>query len=295
MNLPQHTLGASELILTKSGAIYHLNLKPEQLGGIILLVGDPARVPLVSKHFDKLQYKVQHREFITHTGRIGKHTISAISTGIGTDNIDIVMNELDALANIDFKSRIAKAQTTSLHIIRMGTCGTMQADVATDSLIVSSYAIGIDNLLHFYNLQNNTDEQYILHEFGLHTRLQNSNIKPYISEASIQLRKYFGSDFLHGITVTAPGFYAPQARHLRTMPAIPNMMDAITTFSSRNMRVLNYEMETSALYGLGKVLQHHCLSVSTVINNRATKTFSADANAAIENMIIKTLDALSLK
>lgn len=292
MNLPQKSFRASELILTDRGAIYHLNLKPEQLADTVLLVGDPARVAEVSKRFDKIEHKTQHREFITHTGYIGNKRISVISTGIGTDNIDIVMNELDALANIDFKTRSIKPQTKSLNIIRLGTCGALQTDTPVDSMIVSSYAIGIDNLMHYYRLENNTDEQYILHEFALHTRLQNNHITPYIAEASIQLRKYFGNQFLHGITVTTPGFYGPQARAMRVPISQPNMMDALASFNSRNMRVLNFEMETSALYGLGKVFQHHCLSVSTVINNRATKTFSSNMQHAIDNMIGYTLEAI---
>ncbi|OSZ78271.1 phosphorylase [Chitinophagaceae bacterium IBVUCB1] len=293
MNLPQHTLGASELIINKSGAIYHLNLKPKQIADTVLLVGDPARVAQVSKHFDKIVYKTQHREFITHTGTIGKRNISVISTGIGTDNIDIVMNELDALVNIDFKIRSEKQQTTSLRVIRLGTCGALQPDVPVDSHIVSSYAIGLDNLMHYYKLPNNADEQFILHEFGLHTRLQNTHITPYIAEASIQLRKHFGSNFLHGITITTPGFYGPQARALRIPISQPNLIDALATFNSRNMHILNFEMETSALYGLGKVMNHHCLSVSTVINNRATKTFSTNMQAAVDNMIINVLQAIA--
>ncbi|MBL7683372.1 MAG: nucleoside phosphorylase [Flavipsychrobacter sp.] len=293
MTSPQKNLNASELIITERGAIYHLNLKPEQLADTIILVGDPARVVVVSKHFDKTEHKTQHREFITHTGYIGNKRISVISTGIGTDNIDIVMNELDALANIDFKTRNVKSQTKNLRIIRLGTCGALQADTTIDSLIVSSYAIGLDNLMHYYKHENNADEQYILHEFGLHTRLQNNNISPYIAEASIQLRKYFGNNFLHGITVTTPGFYAPQARAMRIPIALPNLLDAMATFNSRNMRILNFEMETSALYGLGKVMQHHCLSVSTVINNRQLKKISANIDAAIDNMITKTLEAIA--
>jgi len=292
MSLPQKSFGASELILTERGAIYHLNIKPDQLADTVLLVGDPSRVAVVSKHFDRIEHKTQHREFITHTGYIGNKRISVISTGIGTDNIDIVMNELDALANIDFKTRSIKPQTKSLNILRLGTCGALHIDTPIDSLIVSSCAIGMDNLMHYYRLQNNTDEQYILHEFGLHTRLQHSFISPYIAEASIQLRKYFGNQFLHGITATTPGFYGPQARAMRVPISQPNLLDALASFNSRNMRVLNFEMETSALYGLGKIFHHHCLSVSTVINNRATQTFSTNMEAAIDNMIVKTVEAI---
>jgi uridine phosphorylase len=283
--LPLHRIGDSELIITDKGTIYHLDIAPEQLADTILLVGDPGRVKGVSKHFDKILYKAAHREFNTHTGLIGKKKISVISTGIGTDNIDIVVNELDALVNIDFKTRTIKNNTKSLNIVRLGTSGALQTNTAVDSMIASSYAIGLDNLMHYYPTHNNTDEQFILHEFNIHTRLQNTPIQPYITEASIQLRKHFGSEFLHGITVTSPGFYAPQGRVLRGPLLHPNLIDSLTSFSSRNMQVLNMEMETSGLYGLCKVLGHHCMSVSTVVNNRNTMQFSINMNLAIDKMI----------
>lgn len=284
-----HAIAASELILSSRGTIYHLDILPEQLADTIITVGDPARVAKVSKYFDKIEHKVQHREFITHTGYIGNHRISVISTGIGTDNMDIVMNELDALANIDFKTRIVKDQKKSLKIIRFGTCGSLQNDVPVDSMVLSSHAIGLDNLLHYYKPDNNTDERYILHEFLLHTRLVNTSIAPYIAEASIQLRKYFGSEYLHGITITCPGFFGPQGRVLRAATAFPHLADSLTTFNSRDMRALNFEMETSGMYGLGKILGHQCLSISTVINNRLQKTVTTDMDSAVNNMIQKAL------
>lgn len=287
--LPFNAIAASELILSSRGTIYHLDLAPEQLADIVITVGDPARVASVSKYFDKIEYKIQHREFITHTGSIGSKRISVISTGIGTDNMDIVMNEIDALTNIDFKTRTIKDQKKSLKIIRLGTCGALQADVPVDSMVLSSHAIGLDNLLHYYKLDNNTDERYILHEFLLHTRLVNTSILPYIAEASIQLRKYFGAAFLHGITVTAPGFFGPQGRVLRAPVAFPHLTDALTTFSSRDMRILNFEMETSAMYGLGKILGHQCLSISMVIDNRLQKIASANINTAVDSMIQQAL------
>lgn len=288
--LPLHKIGESELIITDKGTIYHLDIAPEQLGNTVLLVGDPTRVTSVSKHFDKILYKAQHREFVTHTGLVGKKKITVVSTGIGTDNIDIVINELDALCNIDFKNRSIKQQLNSLNIIRLGTCGALQAETPIDSIIASSYAIGIDNLMHYYPMHNNTDEQFILHEFNMHTRLQNTPITPYIIEASIHVRKHFGNQFLHGITVTTPGFYGPQARVLRAPLSYPNLIDSLTTFSSRNMQVLNLEMETSALYGLCRVLNHNCMSVSTVINNRIRKTFTSNMKSSIDHMIQQVLE-----
>lgn len=283
--VPMQRIGDSELILTERGTIYHLDIAPEQLADTVILVGDPSRVASISKHFDKTLYKAAHREFITQTGLIGKKKLTVISTGIGTDNIDIVMNELDALCNIDFKTRSIKAATNSLKIIRLGTCGALHAETPVDSMVATSYAIGLDNLMHYYPLVNNTDEQFILHEFSLHTRLQNTSIQPYIAEASIQLRKHFGNIFQHGITVTSPGFYAPQGRMLRNPLKYPNLIDSLATFSSRNMKILNLEMETAALFGLGKLMNHQCMSVCTVINNRSTKQFSSNMNASVDTMI----------
>ena len=287
--LPFHGIEASELLLTNKGAVYHLNLVPAQLADTIITVGDPARVQAVSKYFDKIECTVSHREFVTHTGYIGAKRISVISTGIGTDNIDIVLNEIDALANIDLSTRKIKPQTKQLKIIRLGTCGALHKNIQPGKLVLSAYAIGLDNLMHYYKLPNNTDEQYILHEFSLHTRLVNSIITPYIAEASIQLRKYFGKDFHHGITITSPGFFAPQGRALRAQPTFPHLVDALATFNSRDMQVLNFEMETSGLYGLGKILGHQCVSISTVTNNRITTQAIHDMDVAVDDMIRKTL------
>lgn len=171
----------------------------------------------------------------------------------------------------------------------MGTCGALHKNIQPGALVLSAYAIGLDNLMHYYKLPNNTDEQYILHEFSLHTRLVNSIITPYIAEASIQLRKYFGKDFHHGITITSPGFFAPQGRVLRALPAFPHLVDALATFNSRDMQVLNFEMETSGLYGLGKILGHQCVSISTVTNNRITTQAIHDMDVAVDDMIRKTL------
>ena len=282
----------SELIINERGRIYHLDLAPEHLATTVITVGSPDRVKEVSRYFDKVTHKAQHREFITHTGSIGKKEISVISTGIGSGNIDIVFNEMDALANIDFKSRTIKEKKTSLSVIRLGTCGALQKDIPVDSNIVSSYGIGLDNLLHYYKHTNNPEESFILRDFEQHTNMGTTNITPYITEASIALRRHFGPEYIHGITATCPGFYAPQGRTLRIQPSYPNLLDAMGSFQSKGNRITNFEMETAAIYGMGKLLGHRCLSISAALANRANKTFSKDPDLAIENMIKKALEII---
>ncbi len=283
----------TELIINERGNIYHLDLAPEQLATTVITVGSPDRVKEVSKHLDMITHKAQHREFITHTGRIGSKEISVISTGIGSGNIDIVFNEMDALANIDFKTRTIKDQKTVLSVFRLGTCGTLQKDVAVDSMIVSSHGIGLDNLLLYYRTTNNPDETYILNEFMRHTSIGVKNIQPYITEAPISLRRHFGPEYVHGITATCPGFYAPQARSLRLSPTFPDLLDALATFSCMDNRITNFEMETAAIYGMGKLLGHKCISISAALANRATKAFSKDPDAAVDKMIVHSLEIIT--
>ncbi len=285
-------IGNSELIITERGTIYHLDLAPEHIAPLIITVGDPDRVKEVSKYFDRITHKAQHREFVTHTGYIGDRHISCVSTGIGPDNIDIVFNELDALVNIDFDTRTIKDKKTTLNIVRLGTCGGLQADVPVNSIVVSSHAIGLDNLMHYYKMTNNPDESYILNEFNKHTTLGSKNIFPYIAESAISLRKEFGSGFVHGITVTCPGFYGPQGRVLRAPLAFPHLIDALSTFQFQELKIVNFEMETSAIYGMGKILGHKCLSISTIVANRKQRTFSNSGGNAIDNMIRKSLEVL---
>lgn len=285
-------IAESELIITPKGTIYHLDLAPEHLAPLVVTVGDPDRVKEVSKYFDSIEHKAQHREFVTHTGYIGKTRISCVSTGIGPDNIDIVFNELDALVNIDFTTRSIKDTHTSLNIVRMGTCGGLQPDLPADSIVVSSHGLGLDNLMLFYMQDNNPDESYILSEFNRHTGILSRNIHPYIAEGAIALRKYFGSEVFHGITVTCPGFYGPQGRVLRGQLAVPHLIDALTTFRCQDSRITNFEMETSAIYGLARLLGHKGLSISTVVANRINKTFSKNAAVAVDTMIRNSLEAL---
>jgi len=286
-------IAESELIINNRGAIYHLDCIPTEISTNIITVGDPDRVKEVSKHFDRIECKNQHREFVTHTGYIGNKRISCISTGIGTDNIDIVLNELDALVNIDFTTRQIKEQLTHLNIIRIGTSGSLQKNIPVDSFVASSHGLGIDNLLNFYLLQNNNEEEQLVQQFITQTQLHNKFAHPYISSASGFLLKHFVTGFHQGITVTCPGFYGPQGRVLRMGLANAALIDNLTSFSFGNHRISNFEMETAGIYGLSKILGHHCLSLNAIVANRITKEFSKDANAAVENLIKKSLQILT--
>jgi len=283
----------SELILNARGAIYHLNLLPEELAHKIFLVGDPGRVPVVSKYFDRIETKQQHREFISHTGYIGSEKFTVISTGIGTDNIDIVMNELDALVNIDFSTRTIKPGVTQLQIIRLGTSGSLQKDIPVDGFVASTHGLGIDNLLNFYRQEPQGAEQDILQAFITHTQIHQKFAHPSIAGASAFLLKHFTDGYFNGITVTCPGFYGPQGRVLRLGLSQPDLIQRLSSFSFGPFRVSNFEMETSAIYGLGSMLGHQCLSLNTIVANRISKTFSPDGLRAVERLIEKTLDIVS--
>lgn len=288
-------IAESELIITPRGAIYHLDLRPEDIAGTVIVVGDQDRVKEVSKHFDSIELKAQHREFITHTGYIGKKRLSVVSTGIGPDNIDIVMNELDSLVNIDFSTRMIKSKLTSLNIIRMGTSGSLQADVAIDGMVASTHGLGIDNLLNFYRHEQNEEENQLIQSFITHTQLHGQMSHPYISGASASLLKHFVTGFYQGITVTCPGFYGPQGRVLRLGIRNPELIDRLTQFRFGQHRITNFEMETSAIYGLGKLLGHQCLSLNAVVANRVTKEVSKDGKTAIENLLVKALGIIADK
>lgn len=283
----------SELILTSSGAVYHLNLRPEDLAPLVITVGDPDRVREVSKHFDKIDFTTQHREFVTHTGWLGKKRITVLSSGIGPDNIDIVMNELDACVNIDFSTRLPKPQHTRLSIIRFGTSGSLQEDIPVDSFVASSHGIGLDNVLHFYRLENTTDEKQLLHEFVRHNRLEASPVKPYAVEGSKRLLALFSEGYQQGITVTCPGFYAPQGRAVRAGLQFPKLVDNLSGFRHGSHRITNFEMETSAIFGLGRVLGHDCLALNTIVANRIQKQFSKQPALSIEKMIRQNLDIIA--
>jgi uridine phosphorylase len=286
-------IAESELILNSRGAVYHLDVRPEELAHTIITVGDPDRVPAVSKHFDKIEVKRQHREFVTHTGYIGTKRISCVATGIGPDNIDIVLNELDALVNIDLENRTIKPTLTTLQIVRLGTSGSLQTAIPVDSFVASTHAIGLDNLLNYYRLTNNEEESQLLQSFVTHTQLNHTITAPYIAGANVHLLKNFVEGYHQGITITCPGFYGPQGRVLRLGLANPDLIDHLTTFNFGNHKVSNFEMETSAIYGLGKLLGHQCLSISAIVANRIEKQFSKDGNALVEKLIEKSLGILS--
>jgi uridine phosphorylase len=286
-------IAPSELIITPRGSIYHLDLRPEELADTVITVGDPGRVAEVSKHFDAVECRQAHREFVSHTGRIGGKRLTALSTGIGPDNIDIVFTELDALANIDFATREPKAEKKSLRIIRLGTCGSLQPDLDVDACVASAFGIGLDNLMHFYLREENPNEAYLRGELEKQLKLEHSVLKPYVAEGSIQLLADFAGKMATGITVTCPGFYGPQGRVLRAPAAFPNLIDGLRCFSGCGHRVTNFEMETSAMYGMARILGHRCLSISAVVANRVLGTFSKDGHQAVEGMIAAALPVIA--
>ena len=287
-----HRIAESEMIINDRGAIYHLDLRPEELADTVIVVGDPDRVKKVSLHFDSIECRQQHREFITHTGYIGNKRLTVMSTGIGPDNIDIAINELDALANIDFTTREIKKDFHKLSIIRFGTSGSLQADIPVDSFVASTHGLGLDNLLNFYAYDKSKDEQEMANAFIEQTKLNTSVTIPYAFKGSEILLQKFGSEFHKGITVTCPGFYGPQGRILRLGVSSPGLIDRLTHFNFNNHRITNFEMETSAIYGLGKLMGHECLSVNAIVANRVVQQFSKDSNAAVERLIKEALEAV---
>lgn len=286
-------IAESELIINSRGAVYHLDCRPEEIANNIITVGDPDRVKEVSKYFDVIEYQNQHREFVTHTGYIGKKRLTCVSTGIGPDNIDIVFNEMDALVNIDFETRLIKEKLTSLNIIRFGTSGSLQKEIPVDSFVASTHGLGLDNLIHFYRTQNNEEEKQLIQAFNTHTQLSSTDLSPYINMASGSLLKHFTQDYHHGITVTCPGFFGPQGRVLRLGLAFPNLIDHLTSFEFGNHRISNFEMETSAMFGLAKLLGHQCLSLSAIVANRIDKEFTKDGNLVVENLIKKSIQIMA--
>ena len=286
-------IAESELIINGRGAVYHLDLRPEELAHTVITVGDPNRVHSISKYFDVTEIKTAHREFVTHTGRIGNKRISVVSTGIGTDNMDIVFNELDALVNIDFETRAVRKNLVSLHLVRIGTAGSLQSDIPVDDFVVSTHGLGIDNLLNFYRHEQNEEDKALLHAFVTHTQLHNRFAHPYISGASAALLRHFTDGFHQGITVTCPGFYGPQGRVLRLGLSNPNLIDRLNQFHFGRHRIANFEMETAGLYGLGKLLGHQCLSISAIVANRVSRQFSKNGNALVENLIRKSLEIIA--
>jgi len=284
---------SSELILNPDGSVYHLNLLPEHIAHDIIFVGDQNRVEKITQFFDSIEFSTQKREFKTQTGIFKGKRISVLSTGIGPDNIDIVMNELDALVNIDLKTRKPKENLTSLNIIRIGTSGSLQADIPVDSFVMSKFGLGLDNMLRSYLIDEISNIE-MEDAFIKHSHWDSKKGRPYAISCSEKLEKRFESNLIHkGITATAGGFYGPQGRVLRLKIKDENLNSKMDCFNFEGNRITNLEMETAAIYGLGKLLGHDCLSLNGIIANRASGTFSEDPYKAIDELIQYTLEKIA--
>ena len=285
-------IAASELILNPDGSVYHLNLKPGQIANDIIFVGDQNRVEKITKHFDSIEFSTQKREFKTQTGTYKGKRISVMSTGIGPDNIDIVMNELDALVNVDLATRTVKSELTSLNIVRIGTSGSLQADIPCDSFVMSQYGLGLDNMLRSYLIEE-ISEIDMEDAFITHTNWDMKKGRPYVIAGSVALEKKLESNqIFKGFTGTAGGFYGPQGRVVRLEIQDPELNNKMDSFNFKGIKMTNLEMETGAIYGLGKLLGHQCLSLNAIIANRASGTFSEDPYKAVDELITYTLNKL---
>ncbi len=285
----------SELILNKDGSIYHVNLRPEHLADQVILVGDPNRVPKVSAFFDTIEHKREKREMVTHTGMFNGKRFTVISTGMGPDNIDIALTELDAVANVDFEKREAKKELRSLTFVRMGTSGSFQADIPVDSYVAAEYSIGFDNVMHSYETPDNFFETAIEEAFIKHTSWNLNMGRPYVVKTDSGLvNSLLGEkNTRKGFTGTAGGFYGPQGREIRLQARDRSLNDKISSFQHNGLKITNMEMETSAIYGLSKLLGHKACSMNCIIANRANQTFSKDPYASVKKMIEYTLNKMS--
>jgi len=285
-------LAETDLILNKDGSMYHLHVRDEHIADNVIVVGDQDRVKQISKHFDKLDAQIKNREFVTHTGTYQGKRITVMSTGIGTDNIDIVMNELDAAINIDSSTRKPKAQKRKLNIVRIGTSGALQGDIPVGSHVISEFGLGFDGLVYYYNYSFNELEKKLTEKIGEHLSWNNKLSVPYICEGDQRLLKQLGNGMVKGITATASGFYGPQARTLRLHPSDPKINDKLQSFSYKDYRITNFEMETSALYGLGKMLGHSCCTCCAIIANRIRQEYSKDYHKDVDRLIQTVLERL---
>lgn len=284
----------SELILNPDGSVYHLNLKPENIADTLLFVGDQYRVERITKYFDTIEFSTQKREFKTQTGTYKGKRLTVISTGIGPDNIDIVINELDALVNIDLESRKAKKDLTSLSFVRIGTSGSLQTHIPVDSFVMSSHGLDLNGMLHSYQIKS-ISNPLLEEDFIVHTQWSEDKARPIIIEGNKELAKRLESEKTHsGITATAGGFYGPQGRILRLALADNELNHKIDSFTSQGHVISNLEMETSAIYGLSKLLGHKALSLNAIIANRANGTFSENPGEVVEQLIQYTLDKLTV-
>lgn len=278
----------SELILNSDGSIYHLHLKPEHLASLVFTVGDPDRVTLVSQYFDQIDYKIKKREFITHTGWKNGKRLTVMSTGMSTDNIEILLTELDALVNIDLKTRMIKSEKTRLQIIRLGTSGSLQSDIHAGSLLVSEIAIGLDTMMAFYpHLTGNHEmADAIQRELDL-------SFLPYQAYADQDLLRKVPAEFVRGITLTCPGFYAPQGRHVMLKPRMVGMLERLAEIDIQGRRLTNFEMETAAYYGLCELLGHQALSLNAIVANRPLRKFDSESEKTVDRMIRTALEVFT--
>jgi uridine phosphorylase len=277
----------SELILNADGSIYHLAVKAENIADTIITVGDPERVQSVSRHFDEIEFEQHRREFVTHTGTYKGKRLSVMSTGMGTDNIEIFMNELDALASIDLENRTIKAEKRTLNIIRVGTSGSLQKDIEVGSLLATDFSVGLDTLMFFYQLQQSEQENTISDLLQKHAKLP---FRPYCVQGSQKLLQQFAFDMVQGNTVTCPGFYAPQGRKLRLELQLPELIDDLNSFRHQELRLTNFEMETAGYYAMARLLGHEMLSLNAILANRITHQFAQNPSEVVEELIVKVLE-----
>lgn len=282
-------ISETDLILNSDGSVYHLSLLPKNISDTIITVGDPSRVYMVSQFFDEVEFEMNKREFITHVGKFNNKRITVISTGIGTDNIEIFFNELDALVNIDLKTREPKPRKKKLKIVRIGTSGALQEDIPVGSHLVSDYAVGLDNLMNFYDLPMDDFETGVAHDIQKKTGLP---FMPYVVRGSEALRESIGNGMLVGNTVTCPGFYAPQGRELRLAIRFPKLLEDLNYYHKGEFWLTNFEMETSGYYAMGRLLGHDVLSANAIIANRIKNKFSKNPNKVIESLIEKVLERI---
>ncbi len=279
----------TDLILNEDGSIYHLSLLPKHISDTIITVGDPNRVYAVSQYFDEVEFEMNKREFITHVGRYNNKRVTVISTGIGTDNIEIFFNEIDALVNIDFKTRTIKPRKKKLKIIRIGTSGSIQEDIPLGTHLVTNYAIGFDNLMNFYDLNCSQTETKLAKDIQDKAEL---NFEPYVVQGSQAMLKRFGFDMVQGNTVTCPGFYAPQGRTIRMPLHYPKLLENLNYYHNDDFWLTNIEMETSGYYALARILGHEALSVNAIIANRMKNKFSKNPTNVVDSLIKKILDRI---
>jgi uridine phosphorylase len=283
-------ISEADLIINPDGSIYHLNLLPEDVADTVITVGDPDRVGEVSKYFDSIELKKGKREFITHTGILGKNRITVLSTGIGTDNIDIVLNELDALVNIDFESRSVKSTLKSLNIIRIGTSGSIREDIPVGSILASTHGLGLDALMDYYEPNDDIEAVYLQQKITEHLNI--NHLRPYLTAGSTSLINQFGHDLLQGITVTAPGFYSPQGRKVRANNRIEGLIDKLSTFQYQDKKLTNLEMETAGIYALANIFGHQALSINAILAQRKKLEFAKDPQKIVEKMIQLVLERI---